>query len=66
MAEGFLPVDQHEGSQQRDGDCEHNDADCGGQVERGCCKEGLRHEHAHGDQCAVDDVVLPEPFLLKL
>jgi hypothetical protein len=27
MAEGFLPVDQHEGSQQRDGHRERNDAD---------------------------------------
>jgi hypothetical protein len=37
-----------------------------GQVERGCCQEWLRHEHAYGDQCAVNDVVLPKPFLFKL
>jgi hypothetical protein len=66
MAEGFLPVDQHEGSKQRDGYRERNDADCGGQVERGCCKEWLRHEHAYRDQCTVDDVVLSEPFLFEL
>jgi len=66
MAEGFLPVDQHEGSQQRDGHRERNDADFGSQVERGCCQEWLRHEHAYGDQCAVNDVVLPKPFLFKL
>jgi hypothetical protein len=62
-AEGLLPVDHHQGGQQRDGHREGDHADRGGQVERSRRQERLHQVHADDDQPAVDQVELPESFL---
>jgi hypothetical protein len=64
--EGFLPIDQHQGSQQRDGNRDRDNADHGGQVERRCRQERLHHVHTDEDQPAIDQAELPEPFLFSV
>jgi hypothetical protein len=62
----FLPVDQHQGGQQRDRDREADRADHSGGVQGGAGDERLHQDDADRDQPAVGQVVLPDPLLLQL
>src|SRR5215471_17035471 len=62
----FQPVDQYKGGQERDGHREGDDADPGGQVERGCSQERLHEVHTDDDQPTVDQAELLDTNVFRL
>jgi hypothetical protein len=66
VPERLLPVDQHQGSQERDRDREGDHANHSGGIQRGSADERLHQDEADCYQPAVAQVVLPDPLLLQL